>query len=144
MRGSDQALLRTGIVIGAAVGVIAVSFGVLARAAGISPLMTMLMSLGIFAGGSQFALVAVVKTGGAIATGVVAALLLNARHLPFGLAIARFLPAGRLTRVASAVLVIDESTAFALAQPDPQRSRRAFYSVGLCIFVSWQTGTPPG
>ena len=63
------------------------SFGALAAAAGVAPAITMGMSLLVFAGGSQFLVVAVVATGGSPFAAVLAGLLLNARHLPFGLAV---------------------------------------------------------
>jgi 4-azaleucine resistance transporter AzlC len=144
MEAEDRVLLRDGVSIGVAVGAIALSFGLLARAAGIDPYMTCGMSLLIFAGGSQFLLAAVVATGGDIAAGVIAALLLNARHLPFGLSLVPILRGPLWQRLLASVIVVDESTAFALAQPTPERSRKAFYSVGISLWCFWQVGTAIG
>ena len=94
--------------------------------------------------GSQFVLVATAATGSSVATGVLAALLLNARHVPFGISLAPVLRGTVLRRALASQLVIDESTAFALAQPTPERSRRAFFAAGLSIFVFWQLGTAVG
>lgn len=141
MARPERALLRDGLAISAAVGVVGASFGVLARAAGISVVQTCGMSLFIFAGGSQFLLLAVVQTGGDLAAGVLAALLLNARHIPFGLAVAPYLRGGVVRRLVSGYLVVDESTAFALAQPEPRLARRAFYTVGIGLWACWQIGT---
>ena len=44
------------------------------------------MSVLVLAGGSQFLAVAVVAAGGSPVAAVLGGLLLNARHLPFGLA----------------------------------------------------------
>jgi 4-azaleucine resistance transporter AzlC len=140
----DRRLLRDGVAIGAAVGVVGLSFGLLARAAGISALHACAMSLAIFAGGSQLLLVGVVTAGGELAAGVVAALVLNARHIAFGLSLAPVLRSPLAQRLVSAQMVVDESTAFALAQPDPARSRRAFFIVGATLFVCWNAGTALG
>jgi 4-azaleucine resistance transporter AzlC len=137
-------VVRDAVLLGAAVSAIGASYGLLAHAAGISPLMACAMSLLIFAGGSQFVLVATAATGGSVATGVLAALLLNARHVPFGVSLAPVLRGSLARRALASHIVIDESTAFALAQPTPERSRRAFFAAGLSIFVFWQLGTAVG
>ncbi len=140
----ERTILRNGLAIGVAVGAIGASFGVLARAAGVDPLMACAMSVMIFAGGSQFLAVAVVASGGGLPTAVLAGLLLNARHIPFGLSLAPMLRGRLIARVISSQLVIDESTAFALAQPTPELGRRAFYTVGITLFCCWQAGTAVG
>jgi branched chain amino acid efflux pump len=144
MRSEHRTILRDGLTIGVAVGAIGVSFGVLARAAGLSPLMTCAMSLLVFAGGSQFLAVAVVASGGGVPTAVLGGLLLNARHVPFGIALVPMLRGRLAARAASSQIVIDESTAFALAQPTPELGRRAFYTVGVTLFLCWQMGTAAG
>jgi 4-azaleucine resistance transporter AzlC len=141
---AGRAVVRDAVLLGAAVSAIGASYGLLARAAGISPVMACAMSVLIFAGGSQFLLVATAATGGSVAAGVLAALLLNARHVPFGISLAPLLRGNVLRRALASQLVIDESTAFALAQPTPERSRRAFFAAGLSIFVFWQLGTVVG
>jgi 4-azaleucine resistance transporter AzlC len=144
MRSTERTILRDGVTIGIAVGAIGASFGVLARASGIDAPMVCAMSLLIFAGGSQFLAVAVVASGGGAAAVVVGGLLLNARHIPFGLSLVPMLRGGLLRRVLSSQIVIDESTAFALAQPTPELGRRAFYTVGITLFCFWQAGTALG
>lgn len=144
MRAGRDGMLRTGITIGVAVGVIGASFGVLARADGVDPVMACAMSVLIFAGGSQFLAIGVIATGGGAGAAVLGGLLLNARHIPFGLALVPMLRGSLLRRVVSSQIVIDESTAFALAQPDAELGRRAFYIVGGTVFVCWQLGTAIG
>ena len=141
MRSTERTILRDGITIGIAVGAIGASFGVLARASGIDAPMVCAMSLLIFAGGSQFLAVAVVASGGGAAAAVLGGLLLNARHIPFGLSLVPMLRGRLLTRMLSSQIVIDESTAFALAQPDPVLGRRAFYTVGITLFCFWQAAS---
>jgi len=137
-------LLRQALVLGVAVGAFGVSFGVLAVAAGLSWAMACAMSLLVFAGGSQFAAVAVVAGGGLPAAAVAAGLLLNARYVPFGMAVAPALRGGLMRRLVAAQLVIDESSALALAQRDDRDRERAFWLAGSAVFVCWNLGTLVG
>ena len=57
-----------------------VSFGVLARASGIGALEAIVMSMTVFAGSAQFAVVSILAVGGGIASAILAAVLLNARY----------------------------------------------------------------
>jgi len=111
------------LALAAAIGVVGASFGVLAAAAGVPIPITTGMSLLVFAGGSQFLAVAVVAAGG----GAVAAagLLLNVRHLPFGLAVSGTVSDRWPVRLLGAHLLIDESVAFARAHPPPASASAA-------------------
>ena len=46
--------------------------------------------------------------------------------------------------MAEAQLVIDESTALSLAQPDPEHREPAFVAAGVAVFVFWNLGTLGG
>ncbi|ANY09556.1 AzlC family ABC transporter permease [Pseudonocardia sp. HH130630-07] len=144
-RAEDRSDLRDAVTISVAVGLVGVSFGALAPAAGLSPAMTMAMSALVFAGGAQLLVTGVLAAGGGIWAAVAAGLVLNLRHLPFGLALARHLGGG-WSRVPAAHLVTDESTAFVLARTDgaPGRPRRAFLTLGVIKYLFWQAGTAGG
>jgi predicted branched-subunit amino acid permease len=83
---SDRRLLRDVAALGLAVFAVSISFGAIAVASGIPAGLTVLMSLLVFAGGAQFLAVGLIAAGNPLAA-IFAGLLLNARHLPFGLAI---------------------------------------------------------
>ncbi|MEM9566221.1 MAG: AzlC family ABC transporter permease, partial [Actinomycetota bacterium] len=110
---------RDALIIGAATGVFGAAFGVLAGSTGLGIAKTMVISLLVFTGASQFAAVGVVASGGNQVTAVASALLLGARNGFYGIALAEHVRARSLRRAAAAQLVIDESTALALAQPVP-------------------------
>ena len=136
---------RTALVLAVTTGLIGVSYGALAVAAGISPLVACAMSLVVFAGGAQLAAASVLGSGGSPVAAVASALLLNSRYIGFGLAVApRFAGVGRGARAAAAHFLIDESGAVALAERDPHRARAAFWASGLAIFVLWNAGTAIG
>jgi 4-azaleucine resistance transporter AzlC len=130
--------------IGIAVGVYGVSFGVLAVAAGLSPLQAAVMSMLVFTGASQFAAVGVLAAGGGALAAAGPAVMLALRNAAYGISLAPIL-AGRLRRRAlAAQLVIDETTAVARAQPDADTARRAFLLTGVSVWVCWNAGTLAG
>ena len=131
--------------IGIATGAYALSFGAISVASGLSPLQTQVLSLLMFTGASQFALVGVLGAGGGVIAAVLTAWLLGARNGLYALSLAPLLR-GRWWRApAAAQFTIDESTAMALAHPEPPAaSRHAFWSTGLAIYVLWNLGTLVG
>lgn len=136
--------VRDGVVLGAAVGLFGVTFGVLATTAGLTVAQASVMSLLVFTGASQFAVVGVVAAGGSPASALASALLLAARNGVYGLTLHRHLGGGRLRRLVAAQLVIDESTAMALGQPDERHAEGAFWVAGLSVFAFWNVGTLVG
>jgi 4-azaleucine resistance transporter AzlC len=134
-------IVRDALAIGLAVGAYAVSYGVLAVGAGLSVAQTCAMSLLVFTGASQFAVIGVLGAGGGIAAALAPALLLAARNGVYGLSLVPILRGRRAVRALQAQLVIDESTAMARAQADPALARRAFLATGLSVFVLWNLGT---
>src|SRR3954454_18244169 len=113
-----DSILRSAIAIGVATGAYGVSYGVLAVAAGLSVAQTCAMSLLVFTGASQFAVVGVLGAGGSVAGALAPALLLAARNALYGLSLVPVLRGRRVSRAWQAQLVIDESTAMARAQGD--------------------------
>ncbi len=111
-RDSLRAGIRAGIPFAIAAGLLAVSFGVLAEPV-IGTAATVVMSAFVFAGSAQFGSVAVLGGGGGVATAVLAAVLLNARYLPMGIALAPSLRGGWLRRALYGEAMIDASWAMA-------------------------------
>ena len=143
-RTFDRSVLRDVLPLVAGSSLIGASFGAIAVSTGMPWWMPCLMSVVVFAGGSQFLVVGVIAAGGGPVTAVLGGLLLNARHLPFGLAVGGVMGGGRFTRLLAAHLLIDESTAFALAARDPRRARQAYWACGIGMFVLWNLGTVAG
>jgi branched chain amino acid efflux pump len=119
------------------------SFGAITIAYGLPTWAPFVMSTVVFAGGAQFLAVGLLAAGNPIAA-VLAGLLLNARHLPFGLAVAETIgPWGR-HRLVGSHLMTDEVVAFTLREPDPGRRRRTYWLIGVTLFTSWNAGTALG
>jgi 4-azaleucine resistance transporter AzlC len=106
--------------------------------------MTIVMSLLVFAGSSQFLVVAVVAAGGSPIAAVLGGLLLNARHLPFGLAMSGVVADRWPARLLGAHIMIDEAVAFSRARGTGKRGRVAFWMCGALLFVFWHIGTVVG
>lgn len=128
-------------VLGLAIAVFGLSFGVLAVTAGLSVAQAMAMSLLVFTGASQFAAVGVIASGGSPVAAVGGALLLAARNAAYGLALADVVRGGLAKRLLAAHLVIDESTAMATAQSGTDARERGFWTAGVAVFVSWNLST---
>ena len=142
MRTFERTLVRDSATIALAAAMVGVSFGVVAAGKGIPFEQIQFMSLTVFAGGSQFVLVGAVGSG--VGAAVVAGLVLNTRHIAYGLSLAPVLDGPLWRRALSSQIVIDESTVYALAQPELRLARQGFYAVGVFLFVSWQVGTAIG
>src|SRR5689334_21848552 len=119
------------------------SFGAITIAYGLPGWLPFLMSTVVFAGGAQFLAVGLLAAGNPLAA-VFAGLLLNARHLPFGLAVGDALGPRLRHRALGAHVLTDEVAAFTLAEPDPVRRRRTYWLIGATLFVSWNLGTALG
>jgi 4-azaleucine resistance transporter AzlC len=132
---------RDGLLLGAAVGIFGVTFGVLASASGVSAFKATTMSLLVFTGASQFAAVGIVSSGGEPLSALGTALLLAARNGVYSLTIAETLPRNGLKRLIAAQLVIDETAAMSKAQPVPEVSQEVFWVTGISVFVFWNAGT---
>lgn len=132
----------TALSVGLATGAYGLSFGAISIASGLDVWQTQALSLFMFTGASQFALVGVLGAGGGLVAAVATAVLLGARNGLYALSLAPRLQLRGIARVIGAQLTIDESTAMALAHPtDTERSRHAFWATGLFVYVLWNIGT---
>ena len=120
-----------------------VSFGVLARASGIGALEAIVMSMAVFAGSAQFAVVSILAVGGGIASAILAAVLLNARYAPISVSVGPIFVGGRPRRLLEAQLIVDESWAMS-RRPDGRYDRRLLVGAGLVLYACWVGGTIVG
>lgn len=136
--------VRDGIGLGLAVGVSGIAFGAAAVSSGLSTWQTCALSLLAFTGASQFALIGVIATGGSLLAGAAGAILLGSRNTLYGLRLADVLRPAGPRRLLTAVGVIDETTALALAQPDPPAARKGFAATFACLYLTWNLSTLAG
>lgn len=140
---SRRAVVRDGVGIGIATGAYGISFGALSTAAGLTVLQTCSLSLLVFTGASQFAMVGVIAAGGSPFAGAATAVLLGTRNAFYGLRLAPLLALKGWRKPAGAQIVIDESTAMGVAHEptSPEHGRLGFWATGLSVFVLWNLGT---
>ena len=134
--------------VGIAVAAYGVSFGAISVTGGLSVLQTQFLSLLMFTGGSQFALVGVLIAGGGLISAVATSVMLGFRNAFYALAMAPLLKVHGLRRLVAAQLTIDESTAMAVGRSvehDGGRAARlAFWATGISVFVFWNLATLAG
>ena len=136
-----RTVVLDGLGVGLATGAYGLSFGAVSVAAGLGLAQTCALSLLMFTGGSQFALVGVVAAGGSAVSAAATASLLGTRNAFYGLRLAGLLQVRGLRRLLGAQLVIDESSAMAVGQQDPALARRAFWVTGSAVYVCWNLAT---
>jgi predicted branched-subunit amino acid permease len=135
--------VRAGLPFALVAGVVAISFGVLARSLGWGVLAPIVFSAITFSVAAQFAVAAVLGAGGGVFTAIAAAVLLNARFLPMGMAVAPFLEGGPWRRALEGQTIL--TTSWALASRGGGRFDRAFM-IGATVpqYVAWVVGTAVG
>jgi len=129
--------------VGLATGLYGISFGALASAAGLSLIQTQVLSLVMFSGGSQFALVGVLA-GSSVAgviPAIISAWLLGIRNGFYALRLNGVLSVPPLLKVVAAQLSIDESNAVSAAQTNERDSKIGFWLTGAAVFVFWNLFT---
>ena len=122
---------------------VAISFGISARSAGMPGLAAIAMSAFVYAGAAQFAAVAILGQGGSVLAAVLAAMLMNARYLAMGVAIGPSLKGGRVRRALEGQAVVDASWALA-NQGDGRFSRHILFGSSAPQYVTWLSGTVVG
>jgi predicted branched-subunit amino acid permease len=132
--------LRAGIPFAIAGGLLAVSFGVVAGQAGLSPVATIVMSAIVYAGSAQFTAIAILAGGGGVGSAVGAAALMNSRFLPMGVALAPSLPGRAPWRAAQGQTVVDASWAIA-SREDGTFDRPLLFGSSAIQYVTWTGGT---
>lgn len=139
-----KAVLRQSLSVGIATGAYGISFGALGVASGLSTLQTVALSVLLFSGGSQFAVVGILGAGGTGSAAVATSTLLGVRNGLYALQTSRILDVHGLRRLLAAHVTIDESTAVAVGQEDRRAGRLGFWVTGIAVFVFWNLMTLVG
>ncbi|MES4909385.1 MULTISPECIES: AzlC family ABC transporter permease [Streptomyces] len=142
-RTLDGGLLRDIALVCLAVGVIGLSYGAVAVTSGFAWWFPVLMGALVLAASSEFLFIGIIAAGGSPIAALLAGLLVNARHLPFGLAVPDVLGRG-WRRLLGTHLMNDETVVFAIAQDQLSGKRAAYWTCGLGILVCWPVGAALG
>lgn len=136
--------VRVGLSISIATGLYGISFGALAVTAGLDFTQTVVLSLLMFSGGSQFAFIGVIGGGGTGVAAMSAATLLGIRNGVYGMQMNALVRPRGWRKVVAAQVTIDESAATASGQLENLEQRRGFWTAGLGVFVLWNLFTAVG
>lgn len=139
-----KAVVRQSLSVGIATGAYGISFGALGVASGLSILQTVALSVLLFSGGSQFAVVGILGAGGTGSAAVATSTLLGVRNGLYALQTSRILEVHGLRRLLAAHVTIDESTAVAVGQVHRRAGRLGFWVTGLAVFAFWNLMTLVG
>ncbi|MDX3086842.1 AzlC family ABC transporter permease [Streptomyces griseoaurantiacus] len=137
----DAAVVRDALGVGIAVGLSGFAFGVTSAGSGLALPQTCVLSLLVFTGASQFALVGALAAGSNPLTAAAGAFFLGVRNAFYGLRLSQLLALPRVVRPFAAHWVIDETTAVSLAQPSRRAARLGFTVTGLSLYVLWNLTT---
>ncbi|MFS4093578.1 AzlC family ABC transporter permease [Streptomyces sp. AF1A] len=137
----DAAVVRDALGVGVAVGLSGFAFGVTSAGSGLGLLQTCVLSLLVFTGASQFALVGALAAGGNPFTAAAGAFFLGVRNAFYGLRLSQLLALPRAVRPFAAQWVIDETTAVTLAQPTRRARRIGFTVTGVTLYTLWNLTT---
>jgi 4-azaleucine resistance transporter AzlC len=134
--------VRAGIPFAVAALLVGISFGVVAQ-----PVMgasaAIAMSVFVFAGAAQFGATAVLASGGSAVTAILAGIMLNARFLPMGVAVAKALTGGPLARALQGQTIVDASWA-AAHLGEGRFDRQILMGATIPQYPAWVIGTVVG
>lgn len=117
-------------------GLVGISYGSLAVAGGFPLWVPLALSLLVLAGASEFLFIAIVGGGGSPFAAAAAGLLVNARHLPFGIAVKDLVGRKHVSWL-GCHLMNDESVVFGISQPSHEKRKMAYWLCGLGIALFW-------
>ena len=141
---SVRASVSMSLGVAAAVSLYGISFGALAVASGLDFWQTQVLSLFMFSGGSQFAVIGLAATGAPGLSIITAAGLLGVRNGLYAVRMSAVVGPGFWKRLLAGHWTIDESTAVAIAHAEPRAQRIGFWLTGGAIFVGWNAMTAAG
>jgi len=142
----QRAALAEGWPVLTTVLVVGIPFGIVARQSGLSPIEIMAMSLFVFAGASQFAMVQLFKDGAGWPVVVATVLLINLRHMLMAAALRPYFAGVSVARrLAAAYFLTDEAFAMGIGWFRRGRTELAYYATfAVALYLLWNTATVIG
>ena len=134
---SEASVKRDSFTVSITVGAYGIAFGAAAIADRFTILQACLLSLLLFSGASQFAVVGVLGAGGSAASAIATSTLLGSRNALYGLRLAPILNHKGWRRAVGAQVTIDESTGVALSQDTNKSMKQGFWYTGIGVFIFW-------
>jgi len=89
-------------------------------------------------------MVGVIASGGGAWAGAATAIVLGSRNALYAVRLGSLLRVRGARKALAAQLVIDESTAMAIARDSDREGRLAFWATGIAVYICWNLGTLAG
>jgi predicted branched-subunit amino acid permease len=123
-----------------------ITFGLLARGAGLSPLEALAMSATVFSGTAQTAMVGAMAAGAGVVVSVVTIFMLNARYLLYGAALRPWLGHVGAGRAYGSLYVLGDGNWVLSMRAHAQGEHDAAFVLGsgMATFAPWLIGTLAG
>lgn len=125
-----------------AVGVVGMSYGSLAVAYGFPLWVPLLLSVSVLAGASEFMFIGIVASGGSPLAAAAAGLLVNARHIPFGVTVRELV--GRRALSFIGCHIMNDERGLWLVAAHPAQRKAAYWLCGAGVALIWPLGTLTG
>ncbi|PJZ07090.1 branched-chain amino acid ABC transporter permease [Pantoea rodasii] len=132
----NRSVLKAILLVCLADGIVGLSYGSLAASDGFPLWVPIALSTLVLAGASEFLFIGIVAGGGSPLTAAAAGLLVNARHLPFGIAVKDLVGQGGRSLLGCHIMN-DESVVFGISQKQHAQRCAAYWVCGLGIFTVW-------
>lgn len=122
---------------------IAVAFGLLANSAGVPASISMLMSLIVFAGASQFVSINLLSLGTSVGEIILTTLILNLRHLLMSASLSQRIPEGTPRKWLALIAfgITDETFTVASLREESKLTPWFLIGLNLISFSAWNVGT---
>lgn len=132
-------LIKAISLISIATGIVGISLGSVAASFNVPMWIPLLLSLTVLAGAAEFTFVGMIATGVNPIFAALTGILINLRHLPFGLSVSTFIEKNGYRFIACHIMN-DESVMFGLSQQNDQAKKWAYWMCGLGICILWPIG----
>lgn len=138
----DAEKVRAAVLLALAMALVGLAYGALAVGAGLPVWLAPLLGVIVLAGSAEMLYVGL-ATATSAWLALPAALVINIRHIPYGMAMRPYLGRG-WGRAWRAHVINDESVAFALAEKDGEAASRTFTLAGVAVLIGWPVGALVG
>ena len=143
IKNLPKPLIKSIVILCIATALIGISLGTLAVNYQLPIWIPLLLSICVLAGAAEFTFIGMIATGSSPITAAIVGLLINLRHLPFGLAITHFIEKNKLKYFATHIMN-DESVLFGLSQSSNELKLSAYWLCGIAILFAWPIGVLSG
>lgn len=140
--GVDGEKLRAAVLLAIAMALVGLAYGALAVGAGLPVWIAPFLGVIVLAGSAEMLYVGLAAAASPWLA-LPAALLINVRHIPYGMAMRPYLGHG-WGRAWRAHVINDESVAFALAAKGPEAAKKTFTLAGIAVIIGWPIGALAG